>query len=164
MTATDKVSENNPQASDTVGLTLLAISLLLVNKDKDIQFKTLHLFLCQYTPPKKRKVFLPQSIYNSSSDCHSILKKKMLFNSLVMTQLKSKVAYEGSMVEWSTHWTRDLAAHGSESHFGHLLDLFLVAPSSNPLPLLLANWLLPASSSFLSCYVTFGLFFLFFLI
>ena len=98
----------------SVGLTLLVISLLLVNKDKDIQFKTLHLFLCQYTPPKKRKVFLPQSIYNSSSDCHSILKKKMLFNLLVMTQLKSKVAYEGSMVDWSTHWTRDLAAHGSE--------------------------------------------------
>ena len=43
-------------------------------------------------------------------------------------------------------------------HFGHLLDLFLVVPSSNPPPLLLANWLLPASSGFLSCYVIFGLF------
>ena len=75
-----------------------------------------------------------------------------------MTQLKSKVAYEGSMVEWSRHWTYDPAAHGSESHFGHLLDLFLVVPSSNSLSLLLANWLLPASLGFLSCYVTFGLF------
>ena len=82
----------------------------------------------------------------------------MLFNLLVMTQLKSKVAYEGSMVEWSTHWTRNPVAHGSESHFGHLLDLFLVVPSSNPPPLLLANWLLSASSGFLSCYVIFGLF------
>ena len=62
------------------------------------------------------------------------------------------------MVEWSTHWTRDPAAHGSEFHFGHLLDLFLVVPSSNRPPLLLANWLLPASSGFLSCYVIFGLF------
>ena len=65
------------------------------------------------------------------------------------------------MVEWSTHWTRDPAAHGSELHFGHLLDLFLVVPSSNPPPFLLANWLLPASLGFLSCYLDY--FFYFFL-
>ena len=38
---------------------------------------------------------------------------------------------------------------GFESQSGHLLDLFSVVPSSNPLPrLYLANWLPPASWGF----------------
>ena len=40
-------------------------------------------------------------------------------------------------------------APGFESHSGHLLDLFMVVPSSNPQPrLYLANWLRPVSWGF----------------
>ena len=48
---------------------------------------------------------------------------------------------------------------GFESRSGHLLDLFLVVPSSYPRSRLqIANWLPPASWGLQSCYVMLKLF------
>ena len=114
-------------------------------------------------PTKKEKSFLtPKHLQlQLRLPQHSKEKKNSLISDDTAKSKVWELKSEGSMVEWSMHWTRNMVVHGSESHFGHLLELFLVVSNSNPPPLLLANWLPPASSGFLSCYLDY--FFYFFL-